>query len=187
MRVALTTVQECADAATFFANTWPMYLHEISGFDTDFYTLDYLGRWHPDLVGHWTAPVTPPENLREPRSDADAGQPFQRSLVIDRDDDPAGFVCVGAAPFKYMPDDVDYVLCELFLTHPHRGTGVAEAAVELLLARYPGSWFLRAIHDNTRAIRFWRCVLPRMPVHRLEEGRDGSDVVWRFVSAPGRP
>ena len=185
MRVALTPAYATADAATFFANTWPMYVHEIAGFDTHFYALDRLGRWHPDLVGDWTAAVTPPANLREPRSAADPGQPFRRSLVISHDGESAGLVCVGAAPFKYMPDDVDFILCELFLTHPHRGTGLAEAVVAMLLARFPGSWVLRAIHDNARAIRFWRRTLPRMPVHALDESRDGTDVVWRFRT--GRP
>jgi predicted acetyltransferase len=184
MSVALTAVQEAKDAATFFANTWPMYVHELSGFDTDFYTLDDLGVWQPDLIGDWTAPVTPPANLREPRSATDPGQPFQRALVIYRDGKPAGFACVGAFPFKYMPADVDFVLAELFITHPYRGAGVAEAAVQLLLARYPGSWTLRAIHDNTRAIRFWRRSLPRAQVRELREWDEGGDVVWRLVAGP---
>src|SRR4051812_2487587 len=45
-----------ADDTTFVVNTWPMYVHEITGFDTDFYTLDDLGRWQPDIVGDWTSP-----------------------------------------------------------------------------------------------------------------------------------
>src|SRR4051794_26910650 len=82
MHVGLTRVRDAGDDASFLVNTWPMYVHEIAGFATDFYSLDDLGRWQPDIVGDWTSPVTPTANLREPRPSTDAGQPFQRSYVI---------------------------------------------------------------------------------------------------------
>ena len=46
---------------------------------------------------------------------------------------------------------------------------------------------IRAIHDNVRAIRFWRRVLPRLSVHDLAESRDGTDVVWRFKTGRLEP
>ncbi|HEX3776993.1 MAG TPA: GNAT family N-acetyltransferase [Polyangiaceae bacterium] len=182
MQVLLTAVQDAKEALAFFVNTWPMYVREISRFDTDFYSLDDAGHWQPDLTGDWTAAVTPLANLREARSDGDPEQPFQRSFVISSDGSHVGFVCVGAAPFKYMPEDADFILAEFFVEQRHRGTGVAEAALQELLVRYPGRWFLRAIHDNTRAIRFWRRVLPRAAVHRLREQIEGTNVTLRFIA-----
>jgi len=182
MSVRLTAAWQNAPAARCFANLWPMYVHELTAFATDFYTLDDDGVWQPDLIGDWTAPVTPSANMRAAVAETDPRQPLQRAYVIARDGQVAGFACVGLAPFRFMPDDADVILCELFLVRRARGGGVGEAALTELLARHPGRWVLRAIHDNARAIRFWRRVLPRAPVRALDERREAGDIVWRFVA-----
>jgi predicted acetyltransferase len=184
MAVRLANVWEDADAARFFANAWPLYVHEITAFDTDFYALDGDGRWQPDLIADWSAPVTPPANLRQARPAVDAGQPFQRAHVISSEGRAVGFVCLGLAPFRYMPADADVILAELFVARQQRGTGVAAAAVTALLPRYPGRWVLRAIHDNARAIAFWRRALGGAAIGTLSERREGGDVVWRFAVEP---
>lgn len=183
MSVSLEDAWTAEAARAFFRNVWPMYVHEIAGFDTDFYHLDGEGRWQPDIVEHWIAPVTPAANLREPRDAADPRQPFQRAHVIRVDGLAVGFLCVAAAPFRYMGEDADYIVAELFVRRESRGTGAAGAAVSLALRRYPGRWHLRAIHDNARAIAFWRRVLRALPLRELSETREERDVVWRF-SAP---
>jgi predicted acetyltransferase len=182
--VTLVDAWRAPAARDFFRNVWPMYVHEISGFDSDFYSLDETGRWRPDIVEDWIAGATPAANLRTPVPDADPAQPLQRTHVVATDGRPVGFVCVGVRPFKYMPDDVDLCVAELFLVHACRGTDVARAAVEQLLARYAGRWHLRAIHDNVRAIRFWKRTLPGAGVRDLEERREGADVTFRFVTGP---
>jgi predicted acetyltransferase len=116
------------------------------------------------------------------RSEQDPAQPFQRAHVIMRDGRPVGFVCVGVQPFKYMPVDADIDITEFFLIHASRGTGTASRALELVLKQYSGRWHLRVIHDNTRAIRFWRKALASTGVRGLEEGRDDGDVVFRFAA-----
>lgn len=169
-------------ARAFVHNVWPLYLHDISAFDSDFYKLDAEGRWLPDIVGDWTARVTPADNLRVSRRDVDPGQPFQRTHVIVVSGLPVGFVCLGLQPFKYMPDDADVELAEFFLVHASRGTGTGRIALEMLLRRYPGRWHLRAIHDNARAIGFWRKVLPLVAVSDLEERAVENDITWRFTA-----
>lgn len=168
-------------AKLFFRNVWPLYVHELSGFDTDFYSLDESGRWLPDLVEDWLSSVTPPENLRAPRRADDAEQPLQRSYVIASDGRPVGFVCAGAQPFAYMPADVDFSVSEFFLIHGARGRDVAARALELLLLQHPGRWQLSVIHDNARALRFWRKALPALAVRDLEERPGGGDIEFRFV------
>ena len=180
MIVSLEDAWRSPAAAAFFRNVWPMYVHEISDFDTDFYRLNALGRWQPDIVEDWIAAVTPPANLREAVPDDDPRQPCQRAHVILCDTVPVGFVCVGARPFRYMPPEVDHSLAELFVVHAHRGTGAAAEAVRQVIARYPGRWHLRAIHDNARAIAFWRRALPEMGVDELAESREERDVVFTF-------
>ena len=71
MSVRLTAAWQDAAAARCFANLWPMYVHEITAYATDFYTLDDDGVWQPDLIGDWTAPVTPPANVRAAVADTD--------------------------------------------------------------------------------------------------------------------
>lgn len=179
-RIAIIDAWRVPEAREFFRNAWPMYVHELSGFDTDFYVLDEAGRWHPDIVEDWVSSVTPPRNLRVVRAEQDPGQPFQRAHIITRDARPVGFVCVGVQPFKYMPDDAEMNIAEFFLIHAARGTGTATRAFELVLRRYPGRWHLRAVHDNARAIRFWRKALSSVGVGDLEEKREDGDVVFRF-------
>jgi predicted acetyltransferase len=181
-QIAIVDAWCVPEARAFFRNVWPMYVHEISGFDTDFYEVDEAGRWMPDIVEDWIASATPPENLRIGRAEQDPAQPFQRAHVITSGGRPVGFVCVGMQPFKYMPEDADLSIAEFFLIHASRGTGTATRALELVLRCYAGRWHLRAIHDNARAIRFWRKELPSLGVRCLEEGREDGDVVFRFVS-----
>jgi predicted acetyltransferase len=158
-----------------------MYVHEISAFDSDFYRLDRSGRWLPDIVEDWLAPHTPEVNLR-PAPREPASDPVQRGHVIVVGDVPVGFACVGLKPFRYMPDTADVILAEFFLANPFRGSGLAERALDCLLPRYSGRWYLQAIHDNARAIRFWRKTLPSLPVQDLAEAPDGRDICWSFTT-----
>lgn len=169
-------------ARTFVRNVWPMYVHELSGFDSDFYWLDSAGRWQPDIVEDWLSDVTPEANLRAIHLPAPA-HPSQRTHVISNGDRPVGFVCIGVKPFKYMPEDVEFRLAELFLIHEARGRGVGARAVDLLFHRYSGSWQLEVIHDNLRAIAFWRRVLAASNVRTLAERQEGREVKFRFATA----
>jgi predicted acetyltransferase len=180
-QIAIVDAWRDPEVRAFFRNVWPMYVHEVSGFDTDFYALDKTGRWLPDIVEDWVASSTSPQNLRIVRAEQDPAQPFQRAHVITSNGRPVGFICVGMQPFKYMPADADLNIAEFFLIHASRGTGTATCALELLLRRYPGRRYLRAVHDNERAIRFWRKALRSVGVRDLEEGREDGDVVFRFV------
>jgi predicted acetyltransferase len=157
-----------------------MYVHELSAFDPD-YTLDARGIWQPELAEPWAASVTAPEHLRESQL-ARGAQPFHRAHVIARDQQPVGFACVGFAPFKYMPDDVDFVMAEYFVIHAVRGSGLSRRALELLLARYHGRWYLRALAGNTRAARFWAKTLPLTRARDLQASDEGGATSWRFVA-----
>lgn len=180
--LAIVDAWRSPEAATFFRNVWPMYVHELSGFDTDFYTLDPTGRWQPDLVEDWLSSITPPQNLRSPRDRDDPEQPFQRAHVVTCDQRPVGFVCLGMRPFRYMMADVELTVSEFFLVHAHRGTETAARVVQLVLQRYPGAWELSVIHDNAHALRFWRRVLPALHVRELVEAREPRDISFRFVA-----
>jgi predicted acetyltransferase len=184
MTILLEDAWTAREPGAFFRNVWPMYVHEISAFDSGFYRLDSEGRWLPDLVGDWLTAVTPARNLREIRAADDPGQPFQRAHVIRIGPTRMGFVCVSARPFLYMPEGVDYELAELFILHPYRGAGTAQESVSAVLDRYPGRWHLRAIHDNARAISFWRRTLAELRLEDLAEKQEEGEVVWKFRTHP---
>lgn len=179
--VSLVDAWSVGAARDFFSNVWPMYVHDLSAFDSDFYHLDSSGRWQPDIAGDWVAPVTRAENLRSNPSTAESAHPYQRAHVIVSGERPVGFACVGIRPFRYMPPEADVHLAEFFLIHGHRGVGIGQRAVRALLERYRGRWSLVAIHDNFRAIRFWRKTLPLAGVHELRELPLERTVAWDFV------
>lgn len=168
-------------ARIFFENVWPLYVHELAGFDTDFYHLGPDGKWLPDLVGDWTAAITPSANLRHSPVDLAAG-PFQRAHVIVANAHPVGFVCVTLPPFKYMPLEADVQVAELFIANPFRARGVATQAVRHLLRRYSGRWHLSAIHGNHRALCFWRTILPTLPIANLREFTENREVTFSFFT-----
>lgn len=183
MSLVLLDAWRVATAAEFFRNVWPMYVHEISGYDTDFYVLDAHGRWQPDLIEDWLATETPRANLR-PGVAAVVGvsAPYQRTHVIVHDERPVGFACIGLQPFKYMPEDVELTIAEFFVIHALRGTSLGHRALELLLARYTGRWQLRVLHDNSRALRFWSKSLPQAGASEVKSRTEHGDVAFRFVT-----
>ncbi|KYG08883.1 hypothetical protein BE21_21050 [Sorangium cellulosum] len=81
MNISIIDAWGTREARELFRSVWPMYVHEISGFDTSFYVVDEVGRWQPDIVNDWVSSVTPPGNLRTPQSDQGPTQPFQRAHV----------------------------------------------------------------------------------------------------------
>ena len=179
--VSLLDAWRVAEARTFFRNVWPMYVHELASFDSDFYRLAPDGKWLPDIANDWVSAQTPDANLHHSSVDATSG-PFQRTHVIVANTQPVGFVCVGLPPFKYMPGNVDAFVAEFFVVNPFRGRGIAARALQRLLPLYPGRWQLCAIHDNLRAIRFWRKTLPTLPIHDLCESPAHGEVRFSFVT-----
>ena len=180
VHVTLEDAWVSRDGGTFLRNVWPMYVHELSGFGADFYHLDAVGRWQPDLAEQWIARITPADNLRDVHSHDYAEQPFQRGHVIRVAAERVGFVCVGVRPFRYMPDGFDYTIAELFVVHRYRGAGAAQQAVGAVLRRYPGRGHLSALRGNARAIAFWRRTLPALGVRQLSEAQEPGELVWTF-------
>lgn len=179
--VRLLEAWKLPEAQTFFRNVWPMYVHDIAGFDTDFYRLDATGRWLPDIVEDWVAPETPVALLHRAPTDEEPA-PRQRCHVIAAGSVNVGFVCVALPPFKYMPQDADVLVGEFFIASPFRGRGIARRSIELLVPRYRGRWYLSAIHDNARAIRFWQKTLPTLPIRELRESAEARELCFSFVT-----
>lgn len=180
--IQLIDATSTRDTRAFFLNTWPMYVHELSGLGASGYTLDEIGRWQPNVASNWLAPITPSVNLRIVKSAIAAQQPYQRAHLILRESRPIGFACVGLNPFKYMPEHCDRCIGEFFLIHGERAQGIGQQALTAILQHYPaGTWYLRALYGNARAVRFWSKALPAVGALAVEQGSDGEAVTFSFL------
>jgi predicted acetyltransferase len=179
--VTLIDTIEGPSAQAFFLRAWPMYLHELAVLGADSFKLDESGKWFPNVAPAWVATITPNIHLYSAQSALDERQPFMRTHVIAVDGVAAGFACVAARPFRYMPEDCDHCIGEFFLVHNQRGAGVGQRAFELLLASYPrGSWYLRTAVRNTRAMRFWAKCLSEPHIQLVEDESDAKHRSYRF-------
>jgi predicted acetyltransferase len=92
-----------------------------------------------------------------------------------------GFVCIAQRPFRYMPEDAERCLAELFVVHHARGTGAALEGARAALGTAPGArWYLRALRGNQPALRFWTRALPALGASDLVQAEEGEAVSFRF-------
>jgi predicted acetyltransferase len=93
----------------------------------------------------------------------------------------AGFLLFLEAP---LLTKVDYCINDMFLFHPYRGKGVAEAALASLFAEKKGEYYVVQLESNLRAIGFWRKLLKKhqFPYEEMNDVKDGENIVsQRFI------
>ncbi len=100
-------------------------------------------------------------------------------FIVRVDGHPAGFVFVNK--FVYS-DGIDHSIADFFVLKKYRRRGIGrEVAIEIL-GRFPGSWEIRALKKNKRAIPFWNDVLTEFTNGNLDlfEGGVGewTGPVW---------
>jgi predicted acetyltransferase len=72
-------------------------------------------------------------------------------------------------------------ISEFFVLRAYRGRGVGTRVARALLARFPGRWEIAELTWNVRARRFWRRVIRRCAVGRVEERRHRHGDLAFFV------
>ncbi len=103
--------------------------------------------------------------------------------MIYREGIPVGFCLVmGARYAAAVGEEGDYVIWELFVDEPHRGSGVAEQALREILSRKPGRWSVNAMPKNERAMGFWRRVLLNPPYDGVEGRNAAGFATFQFVA-----
>ncbi len=65
-----------------------------------------------------------------------------------------GFVLLNTG--RYIPEDRDYVVNELFLLKGFRKKGIANTAIKNLLETYRGKYEIAQISNNKLAVNFWK-------------------------------
>ncbi|MEY2625312.1 MAG: GNAT family N-acetyltransferase [Gammaproteobacteria bacterium] len=106
------------------------------------------------------------------------------TLLIERDDEPVGFIVLRRSfSQEHSPS---YLLLEFYVIPATRTLGVGAAAARLLFDRFDGFWEIRSLSSDARAIAFWRRVVSRYAPGAVEERRERGEVVQRFLSKGAR-
>ncbi|EDY84200.1 acetyltransferase, GNAT family [Verrucomicrobiia bacterium DG1235] len=91
----------------------------------------------------------------------------------------AGFVFVNK--FVYSTN-IDHSIADFFILRKYRRKGIGRKVAIEILARFAGSWEIRALKNNSRAIRFWDSVIsefPQIQNERIENGiGDWAGPIW---------
>lgn len=158
MGIELRDARRSAGDREWLTNVYPLYLHDLSEFDTSYYTLDERGQWRPDHLPGW---------LEE-----DSDHPF----VLLESGRRVGFALVNQAPSPHLGPGIEFRMSEFCVLRPYRGRGIGRQAVFALFDRFRGRWEIFELPRNAPAIRFWRAVIGAWGDGRYEETRGPSHV-----------
>jgi len=115
---------------------------------------------------------------------------FDREVIlIERNDELVGFAVLQrhSAPSSSASNaSSKHVLLEFYIVPAARDLGVGAAAVRLLFSRFSGSWEIRSLASEARAIAFWRRVTARYALGAVEEQCERGEIVQRFLSRGAR-
>jgi predicted acetyltransferase len=111
-------------------------------------------------------------------------EPNRVPLIIRKGERPVGFALLNDHSHTGMP--VDRNMAEFFVMRKHRRDRVASAAVQTILAAYPGRWEIAIIERNASAKAFWPSAIAKTPgvrdLHLMQgDGVEWSGPIYRFV------
>ncbi len=156
----------------WLTNVYPLYLHDLSAYDDDYYTLDERGVWRPDHLRSWL------------------GHDRDLPLLLVVDGQRVGFALVNRAPSALVTPGCDYRMSEFFVLARERRAGIGTRAAHAVFALLPGRWEVSQLPRNERAIRFWRRVVAEASDGAWEEQVTADEVRQvfrtRLARAPRR-
>ncbi len=88
----------------------------------------------------------------------------------------AGFVLLNSG--KYVPEDAEFSIHEIFVLKSFRGMGVAFSAVSKIIKMYKGKYRVEQLKENTSAVKFWKSFYKKMNIDYVEKEEilDGYEV-----------
>jgi predicted acetyltransferase len=115
--------------------------------------------------------------------------PDRWPLLIRVDRRLAGFALINTHSHR-DGGRVERNMGEFFVARKFRRGGVAIAAVQQVLARFPGRWEVAVVERNTAAKAFWPRAIAAAPgvkdLQRLEgDGAHWRGPIWTFRAEPG--
>jgi predicted acetyltransferase len=160
--IRLADARHVTELREWLRDTYPLYLCDLSEFDTVTYRLNPEGRWEPDHLPYWLE------------------HPFCLPFVALADEVPVGFAFVGRRPFPFMSPLCEFRLCEFFVLRRYRRAGMGRSIALAVLSRMPGAWELVVLPRNTSAATFWRAVVPLVAAAGFTETCDEAGVRFAF-------
>ena len=162
MQVSLIDARTSAMDRAWLTNVYPLYLHDLSEFEEEYYRLNDHGLWEPDHLPSWL--------------DEQDDWP----LLIVADSQRIGFALVNQAPSPYITPGRDYRMSEFFILRRYRRDGIGKRAAFAVFDRFPGQWELSELPRNTGAIAFWRRIIAEYTGGHYAEQRINGTVQQCF-------
>lgn len=152
-----------AKSQSIFKNLMTLYLHDLSEFADDL-KINSEGLFEYDGIEYYFKS----KDLK----------PF----FIFVNADIAGFVLLNSG--KYVPENIDYSVHELFLMKAYRKKGIASVVIEKLFELYKGNYKVVQLYHNTPAINFWRNFYKKNSINykEFEEVIDGQKGIFQIFS-----
>jgi predicted acetyltransferase len=153
-----------ADRA-WIAKVFRDYIDDLDPMGTGIFpVLGEVGHREPDQVARWF------------------GDPNAVPLLIAHYQLPVGFAMVA----RQASGSVDYRMGEFFIAREHRGLGLGQGAVQLILDRFAGRWEITEYQRNAVAVKFWRRVVTLYTGGTFQERIINGEVRQTFESGPRR-
>lgn len=146
LHITLTTEQD----APIIRNLFQFYVYEFSRFM----------RWPPEADGRFTD-----EDL-----DGCWVDPNRHTYLFRVDGAPAGFAIIDyLAQSRYTTRENITSMSEFFITAGFQGRGFGQQAAFNLFDRYPTTWEVFQLAQNSSALAFWRRVIGRYTKNTYEQ------------------
>ncbi len=98
----------------------------------------------------------PDDGLYEAHDFSEFFEPLHFPFLIQIDNELAGFALISK---KGSSKDVDWDLGEFFIVGKFQRKGIGRQVAKQIFDRFPGTWEVRQMPDNTPAIKFWKTVI----------------------------
>lgn len=75
-------------------------------------------------------------------------------LVIYSADNIVGFILLTSPP--YAPKDIDICIHEFFILNKYRKQGIGTNAINKVMKKYKGKYYITQLENNKPAVQFWQ-------------------------------
>ncbi len=165
VKIELTDARGSAIDREWLTNVYPFYLHDLSEFDDQHYSLNERGLWEPDYLPSWLE-----DGLDHP-------------LIIEESGGRVGFALVNEAPSPYLRPGIRFRVSEFFILRSYRRSGIGKQAALALFNRLKGRWQLSMLPRNKAAICFWPQVINEYAKGLYQETSKAGDIFYFFDTA----
>ncbi|HEY1898993.1 MAG TPA: GNAT family N-acetyltransferase [Steroidobacteraceae bacterium] len=165
MTISLRDARNSQADRSWIAKVFRDYIDDLDPLSTGIFpVLGEVGHREPDQVARWF------------------DDPNAFPLVIAQSRLPVGFAMVA----RVAGGGAEFRMGEFFIDRGHRGLGLGQGAVQLILDRFAGHWEITEYQRNPAAVKFWHRVVAAYTGGRFQERTVNGEVRQTFESGPRR-